>query len=115
MKSALLVVSLMLAIIYGQLLLAQSSKTTSADVEELDGKDPQAKEAKALQETKQSSGPKPEPSILTKQQKQSADSISYKKALSNKKGPSKNQGPSKVFIPTEEISEDKPVAFPVDI
>jgi hypothetical protein len=109
MKSALLVISLLLAIIYGQLLLAQSSKTTSTDVEELDAKDPQAKEAKALPETKQSSGPKPEPSIMTKQQKQSAGSIS------NNNAPSKNQGPSKAFVPTEEISEDKPVAFPVDI
>ncbi len=109
MKSTLLVISLMLAIIYGQLLLAQSNKTTSADVEELEAKGPQSKEAKALQKEKQSSGAKPEPSIMTKQQKQSADSIS------NKKGASKNQGPSKVFIPTEEISEDKPVAFPVDI
>lgn len=115
MKSALLVISLMLTIIYGQLLLAQSSYTTSAGVEKLEAKEPRSKQAKALQEDKPSSGPKPEPSIPTKQQKQSAGSISDNKALSKKKGPNKNQGPNKVFIPTEEISEDQPVAFPVDI
>ena len=109
MKRVLFVISLMLAFTYGQLLLAQNSNTSSNDGDGLETKDQQAKEAKALQEEKEPSGPKQEPASLNKEQKKTADSINKNQELSNEKGP------SKVFIPTEEISEDQPVAFPVDI
>lgn len=96
MKLALLIVSLMVATIYGQLLLAQNSNGNASDVKELEAQQQQTKELdeEALKKA---------PTKPTKQQAQAKVSAS------------KNKAPNKVFIPTEEISEDKPVAFPVDI
>lgn len=112
MKPILLVISLLLAIMYSQVLLAQNSDSTSSDVKDLEAQQQQTNEAKAkaLQEekepsspNKESSSPNKEPSSPTKPQAEAQASSSNKRAS------------SKVFIPTEEISEDKPVAFPVDI
>lgn len=112
MKPILLVISLLLAIMYSQVLLAQNSDSTSSDVKDLEAQQQQTNEAKAkaLQEekepsspNKESSSPNKEPSSPTKQQAEAQVSSSNKRVS------------SKVFIPTEEISEDKPVAFPVDI
>ena len=105
MKPILLVISLLLAIMYSQVLLAQNSDSTSSDVKDLEAQQQQTNEAKAkaLQEEKESSSPNKEPSSPTKQQAEAQVSSSNKRVS------------SKVFIPTEEISEDKPVAFPVDI
>ena len=114
MKPILLVISLLLAIMYSQVLLAQNSDSTSSDVKDLEAQQQQTNEAKAkakaLQEekepsspNKESSSPNKEPSSPTKPQAEAQASSSNKRVS------------SKVFIPTEEISEDKPVAFPVDI
>ena len=105
MKPILLVISLLLAIMYSQVLLAQNSDSTSSDVKDLEAQQQQTNEAKAkaLQEEKEPSSPNKEPSSPTKPQAEAQASSSNKRAS------------SKVFIPTEEISEDKPVAFPVDI
>jgi hypothetical protein len=115
MKWSLFVISLMLAITYGPLLAAQSHNTTNDSVAGLEAKDAKSKEAKAPQQETDSSAAKQQPAILTKQENPTTDSISNNQELNNNKAPSKQKGPSKVFIPTEEISEDKPVAFPVDI
>ena len=96
MRSVLFVINLVVVIAYSQLLLAQNSAATSSDAKELDTQQREAKE-RVLKEEKELASPNKEP--LTK------PSVST----------SKNKAPSKVFIPTEEISEDKPVAFPVDI
>ncbi|MFT5136659.1 MAG: hypothetical protein ACI8XV_001694 [Arenicella sp.] len=127
MKWSLFVISLMLAVTYGPLLAAQSNNTTSESVAGLEAKDAKSKDAKALQQEADSSVAKQQPAILTKQKDPKTDSNSNNQELNKNKAPSKQKalseneelsekkGPSKVFIPTEEISEDKPVAFPVDI
>ena len=127
MKWSLFVISLMIGVTYGPLLAAQSSNTTSDSVAGLEAKDAKSKEAKALQQEADSSVVKQQPAILTKQKNPTTDSNSNnqelnknkapskQKVLSEKKARSEKKSPSKVFIPTEEISEDKPVAFPVDI
>ncbi|MFT4628975.1 MAG: hypothetical protein ACI9WC_000355 [Arenicella sp.] len=118
MKRSLFVISLMLAITYGPFLAAQSNNTASESVAGLDAK---SKGAKALQQEADSSVAKQQPAILTKQKNSTTDSNSNNQELNSNKVPSKQKalsekkGPSKIFIPTEEISEDKPVAFPVDI
>lgn len=81
--------SLVICTASGQLAFAQTTDATKAEAKDLVAEKTSNSDEKRLRENDKASVP-------------------TKSKISKK-------GSSEVFIPTEEISEDKPVAFPVDI
>lgn len=76
----------------------------AAGTEELSEDEARAKAIKELEEIKQAEEAK----------KRQADELE-KQRKQQQQEPGKTKEPKKVFKPTEEISEDRPVPFPVDI